>query len=140
MGTLVMRSATSWRGTPFFPGEQPLKREARLLDEQNANEGLAARVNGFAEYFVRVLGSVYDTLHAGNVLRARGKVIACFYFGDRPSLSDAEVEALRLRCPVVRYEGNMVLIVRRDEARWWTREMGVESANEVFVDLVKQGY
>lgn len=140
MGTLVMRPVASWRWTPCFPGEQPLKREARLLDEQNADEGLAARVNGFAEYFVRGLGSVYDTLRAGNVLRARDRVIACFYFGDAPSLSGAEIKALRLPRNGVSYEENMLMIVRSDDARWWTREMGVESANAVFMDLVKQGY
>jgi hypothetical protein len=125
-----------------FPGERPIMREARLLDERDTREGPAtdAHVAGFAEYLVMVVGSVYRTLRAGSVLRERGKVIACFYFGDAPSLSDAEVNALRLRTPAIRYEGNMLMIAQRDEARRWTRELGVLCADDVFADLMEQGY
>ena len=68
-----------------------------------------------------------------------GAVIACFYFGDAPSLSDAEVRALRIPRGAL-YEGNMVMISQRDEARLWTREMGVGWADAVFADLLEQGY
>lgn len=125
-----------------FPGERQTMRGARLLDERDAHEGPAtdAHLAGFADYFARVLGGVYETLRAGSVLCEQGKVTACFYFGDAPSLSDAAVRAMRLRAPAIRYEGNMLLIVQRDEARRWTREMGVMAADEVFADLVRQGY
>mgnify|MGYP003491002904 FL=1 len=125
-----------------FPGERPTMREARLLDEHDSREGPAtdAHLAGFADYFVRVLGSVYTNLRAGNVLRERDKVTACFYFGKAPGLSAAEIRALNVPGGSVLYEGNMALIAQRDEARRWTREWGVSWADAVFADLVRQGY
>ncbi len=140
MATLVQdRHPLSLRDR--FPGERPIMREARLLDEQDSRDGPATygHMAGFCVYFVRVLGSVYTNLRAGNAIHGRGVVIACFYFGDAPSLSEAEVRALR-KPPGAFYEGNMVMISQRDEARRWTREMGVGWADAVFADLVRQGY
>lgn len=141
MATLVQnRHPMSLRDR--FPGERPTMREARLLDEHDTREGPATygHLAGFAVYFVRVLGSVYRNLRAGSAICERGKVTACFYFGDAPSLSESEIRALRVPQGTVYYEGNMVLIAQRDEARRWTREWGVSWADAVFADLVRQGY
>ena len=142
MGSLIHQDGDHRRRAAEFPGERPIMREARALDERDTREGPAtgAHLGGFAVYFVRVLGSVYETLRTGRVIRERGKVTVCFYFGDAPGLSDAEVKALRIPPNTFRYEGNMLMIVRPDEARWWTRELGVLCADEVFADLVEQGY
>lgn len=144
MGSLI-QDGNSWSRVvrlAEFPGERPTMREACLLDEQDTREGPAtdAHLTGFSEYLMRVVNSVYKTLRAGSVIRERGRVTACFYFGDAPSMSDAEVMAMRIPVNVRHYQGNMLMVVRRDEARWWTREMGVMMADAVFADLVKQGY
>ena len=143
MSTLVTTPRRTW--TTDFPGERPTLREARLLDEQDAHEGPAtdADVARYADFFVRVLGSVYKNTRFAQTIRCRGKVCAVFCFGEAPDVSEAKIRARWGRRPPPNggfYEGNTLAITAPDNARQWTREIGVLDADVIFSDLVRQGF
>ena len=144
MGSLVAPPRDRWARVDF-PGERLTLREARLLDERDTRDGPAtgAHLAGYITFFVRCVGSIYKNTRAGTTIRARGKVCLVFYFGDAPSLSEADIRARwgkgRPRNGRF-YEGNVLTVVCWDEARQWTREIAVLDADVVFSDLLQMGF
>jgi hypothetical protein len=118
----------------------------------------AADINALRKYssiFVRMLGSVYDNLHAGNPVFLDGLTCQPFYFGDRSELSwldkDGEVELRKLvyhenheHLQTIRvfrlYSENTMLIVKPDRLRYWISSTAIRDADETLIDLRRQGY
>lgn len=110
----------------------------------------------FGDAFCRVLGSVYRGLHRAEPVTWPGAICYPFYFGDAPShhfepgtMDAARVEALlvakvgtTMRCQrIVRlFAGNMLLLVKPPQLRYWLRSIAVRDADEVFAELQGQGY
>lgn len=116
-------------------------------DEKNLRE--------YSGMFVRMLGSVYDNLQAGEPIFLNGLTCQPFYFGDHPEVSwldrDSEDALLKLvyyenndQLRTVRvfrvYSENVMLIVKPDRLRYWIRSTAIRDADETLVDLQKQGY
>lgn len=128
-----------------------LGQNAKLL--QNAADIKALR--RYSNIFVRMLGSVYDNLRAGNPVFLDGLTCQPFYFGDRSALSwldeDAEVELRKLvyyenheHLRTIRvfrlYSENTMLIVKPDRLRYWISSTAIRDADETLIDLRQQGY
>jgi hypothetical protein len=110
----------------------------------------------FGDYFCRVLGSVYPTLHAAKPVRMTRGICYPFYFGEAPSehvgSDDAEpvdLDALldtaigsSLRCQrILRvFQGNMLFLVKPARLRYWLRSIAIRDADEMFIDLKNRGY
>lgn len=106
----------------------------------------AAQLEQFGDFFCAVLGSVYSTLK-------RDKPIT---FDDKPSVnideSNAGVLRLKsllntnvgssLRCQRIlrMFHGNMLLLVKPPQLRYWLRSIAIRDADELFVELHGQGY
>lgn len=110
----------------------------------------------FGAWFVNVLGSVYPTLRAASPIWLSEAICYPFHFGDAPSedLSNPALRAVRLeailrvqvgeslRCQrVLRvFYGNMILLVKPAQLRYWLRSIAVRDADELFVHLQDAGY
>ena len=109
----------------------------------------------YANMFVKMLGSVYDNLRAGEPKFLNGLTCQPFYFGDQPEVSwldeDSEDELLKLiyyenseTLRTVRvfrvYSENVILVVKPDRLRYWIRSTAIRDADETLVDLQHQGY
>jgi len=110
----------------------------------------------FGDFFCRVLGSVYGSLRAAEPVVLREGICYPFYFGEAPSRSlepgaagAASLEKLlsttvgsNLRCQrILRvFSGNMLLLVKPAQLRYWLRSIAVRDADEVFAELRGRGY
>lgn len=110
----------------------------------------------FREVFCKVLGSVYKTLRSLPPVHVAGGICAPFYFGEAPSHriepgaeGETKLEELltaqvgsSLRCQrVLRvFTGNMLLLVKPPQLRYWLRSIAVRDADELFAELQEQGY
>jgi hypothetical protein len=110
----------------------------------------------FGDFFCQVLGSVYTSLRAASPVRLEGGICFPFYFGDAPSepIEAGQAGALKvssllaanvspsLRCQrILRFfHGNMLLLLKPAQLRYWLRSIAVRDADEIFVELQEQGY
>jgi hypothetical protein len=117
-----------------------------------SNEELAQ----FGDLFLQVLGSVYTSLKAADPVRLDGGICYPFYFGDAPSesLEAGPAAAVKLssllaakvspslRCQrILRFfHGNMLLLLKPAQLRYWLRSIAVRDADEMFVELQEQGH
>jgi hypothetical protein len=114
------------------------------------------QLHQFGDLFCKVLGSVYQSLKSAEPVPLKGGICYPFYFGDEPSepletgdLGAAKLEALltqkvgsSLRCQrVLRvFHGNMLLLVKPPQLRYWLRSIAVRDADELFAELQELGY
>lgn len=110
----------------------------------------------FGDFFCQVLGSVYTSLRAAPPVRLEGGICYPFYFGDAPSesieasragalkvanLLDVNVSpSLRSQRILRFFHGNMLLLLKPPQLRYWLRSIAVRDADEIFVELQQQGY
>lgn len=110
----------------------------------------------FGDFFCQVLGSVYTSLRAAPPVRMEGGICYPFYFGDAPSepidagqagalkvanLLDVNVSpSLRSQRILRFFHGNMLLLLKPAQLRYWLRSIAVRDADEIFVELQQQGY
>lgn len=110
----------------------------------------------FGGMFREILGSVYPSLKAAEPVRLPGAICYPFYFGDAPSdtLADDSEGELKLeglltaqlgeslRCQrILRvFHGNMILLVKPAQLRYWLRSIAARDADELFVHLQGAGY
>jgi len=109
----------------------------------------------YSKMFIKMLGSVYNNLSAGDPIFLNGLICQPFYFGDRPEVSwlnagaEGELEELiyyknheYLRTVRVfrLYTENVMLIVKPDRLRYWIRSTAIRDADETLIDLSEQGY
>jgi hypothetical protein len=113
-------------------------------------------LHGYAETFVKMLGSVYTNIQTGDPVLLNGLACQPFYFGERPDLSwlnreDAEPNLRDLiylkhhdHLQTIRvfrfYSDNIMLMVKPDRLRYWIRSTAIRDADETLVDLREQGY
>lgn len=112
-------------------------------------------VCGYSNMFIRMLGSIYGNLKAGDPIFFNKLICQPFYFGDSAKLEwisrSAESQLTRLvyykkhdhlrTVRVVRfYDKNVILIVKPDRLRYWIRSTAIRDADETLVDLYNQGY
>jgi hypothetical protein len=116
----------------------------------------AEQLDQFGEFFCSVLGSVYPTIKRGAHIAFANGICYPFYFGEKPSevLDQSMAAALRidnllstnvgssLRCQrILRvFHGNMLLIVKPPQLRYWLRSIAVRDADDVFAELRERGY
>lgn len=125
--------------------QRPSVQDARALDDAESYDGVVtdSHLKGYAEFFIRVLGSIYKNIQVGTPIRYSGQVCCPFFFGDGPGLSDdairqyVEKEGTRA---THHYMGNMLLVVREDEDIMWTHESGIRDADDALRHLIEQGY
>ncbi|MBW2644690.1 MAG: N-6 DNA methylase [Deltaproteobacteria bacterium] len=119
---------------------------------------IAADINDLREYssvFIRMLGSVYDNLHAADPVFLNGLTCQPFYFGERPNLNwlaehpESELrkliysenhEDLRTVRLLRLYVENVLLLVKPDRLRYWIRSTAIRDADETLLDLRRWGY
>jgi hypothetical protein len=122
-----------------------------LRNRANAND-----LQSYADFYRRMLGTVYTNLKAGEAIPLNGLICQPFYFGARPTvawLEDAECQAhleglvyaqhqesLRTVRMVRFYDENVVFIVKPDRLRYWIRSTAIRDADETLVDLRQQGW
>lgn len=109
----------------------------------------------YSNLFVRMLGSVYSNLHAGDPVFLDGLTCQPFYFGEQPELSwlleatgdlrsliydDKSQEYLRTIRVLRFYEKNVLLLIKPDRLRYWIRSTAIRDADETLLDLRSQGY
>jgi hypothetical protein len=110
----------------------------------------------FGDYFCQVLGSVYTNLRAAPPVRMEGGICYPFYFGDAPSepIDAGQAGALKVAnllkvnvSPGLRgqrilrfFHGNMLLLLKPAQLRYWLRSIAVRDADDIFVELQQQGY
>jgi hypothetical protein len=116
----------------------------------------AEELKQFGEVFCQVLGSIYQSLQASEPVSLPGGICYPFYFGETPSdrfeagrkgevkldkLLQANVSP-SLRCQrILRvFTGNMLLLVKPAQLRYWLRSIAVRDADEVFAELQTRGY
>ena len=125
--------------------------DASILEVPNAEH-----LDQFGEFFCLVLGSVYPTLARGTPIMLANAICYPFYFGAKPSeaIDESEAGALRidnilsttvgssLRCQrILRvFCGNMLLVVKPPQLRYWLRSIAVRDADEIFAELRERGY
>lgn len=110
----------------------------------------------FGKFFCAVLGSVYPNLRRENPISFSNGICYPFYFGDSPSESIDDTKGgvrrldkllttnvgASLRCQrILRvFSGNMLLLIKPPQLRYWLRSIAVRDADELFVELQEQGY
>lgn len=115
-----------------------------------------AELRRYCDFFCRVLGSVYRSLRAAEPLRFSGGICCPFYFGEAPSerFQPGHAGALQLdrlltttvsptlRCQrILRvFHGNMLLLVKPAQLRYWLRSIAIRDADEMFAELHQRGY
>jgi len=136
---------------------------AHVADFKRKGEGALVRrpplpkeLQQFGDFFCHVLGSVYQSLRAAEPVSLPGVICYPFYFGETPSV---RFEASRtgkvkldkllqanvspsLRCQrILRvFTGNMLLLVKPAQLRYWLRSIAVRDADELFAELQARGY
>lgn len=109
----------------------------------------------YASLFCKMLGTVYDDLHAEPPVFLDGLVCQAFYFGSKPAtslVSSGQGEALRdliyrknsesiRTVRMVRfYTDNVMLIIKPDRLRFWIKSTAIRDADETIIALREQGY
>lgn len=110
----------------------------------------------YSNMFLRMLGSVYDNLDKSSPVFFNGLICQPFYFGNRPNLSwliddttnelqeliynDETHKHLRTIRVLRFYSENVLLLVKPDRLRYWTRSTAIRDADETLIDLRQQGY
>lgn len=114
-------------------------------------------VHTYAEQFVSLLSTIYDTAHAGDPIDLPTAYCCPFYFGKHPTTVEfgnendlcEYLDALllhqrgtRLRvCRVTRlFDGNCLFFLKPKPLRFWLRSIAVRDADETFAELRRQGY
>lgn len=126
-------------------------KDARIQQPPNQ-----AELAQFGDFFCQVLGSVYRSLQAAEPIQFGLGICYPFYFGDAPSerFEPGDAGALKLsnlltltmsqslRCQrILRvFHGNMLLLVKPAQLRYWLRSIAVRDADEMFVELQEQGH
>jgi len=125
--------------------------KSKLLREEADKKDL----NRYSDIFIKMLGSIYDNLKAGEPKFLNGLICQPFYFGDSPELSwlnnNAEEELKKIiyskihaHLRTVRllrfYDKNVLLIIKPDRLRYWIRSTAIRDADETLADLYNQGY
>lgn len=114
------------------------------------------KMEEYSEIFIKMLGSVYDNLHAAKPIFLNGLICQPFYFGKCPNLEwiakQNEEELQKLihdddSYPAVRtirvlryYSENVLLLVKPDRLRYWIPSIAIRDADETLIDLYHQGY
>lgn len=127
-------------------GEEATARQAPSDDQLQA----------FGELFCLVLGSVYPSLRADQPVKLPGGICYPFYFGESPSLrvepgeaGETELDELlsasvgsSMRCQrILRvFHGNVILLVKPAQLRYWLRSIAIRDADELFVELQARGH
>jgi len=128
-----------------------LGQNSRLLKKVAQNKDLRE----YSDMFLRMLGSIYNNLKAGNPIFLNSLICQPFYFGDSPELEwidkDTEPELTKLiyyeehaHMRTVRvchfYKKNVILIVKPNRLRYWIRSTAIWDADKTLTDLYHQGY
>jgi methylase of polypeptide subunit release factors len=116
----------------------------------------AGDLAAFSEIFTKLVGSVYETIRAGDPLHTGNLICQPFFFGAAPDLAwlsrpdavDVLRELVFSQCSgelrtvrVVRhYAHNVFLIIKPDRLRYWLRSVAIRDADETIADLYTQGY
>lgn len=128
-----------------------LGQESELLHNNAGKEDICR----YSKMFIKMLGSIYDSLKSSSPIFLNGLICQPFYFGDKPELSwlnrDAEKKIKKLiyskhydslrTVRVVRfYDKNVLLIIKPDRLRYWIRSTAIQDADETLDYLCRQGY
>jgi hypothetical protein len=112
-------------------------------------------IEKYSNMFCRMLGSVYDNLHASNPIFLDGLTCQPFYFGDRPNLSWVDQNKGDELKKLVYYDNydclrtvrvvrvcidNVLLIIKPDRLRYWIPSTAIRDADETLVYLHQEGY
>lgn len=112
-------------------------------------------IQEYSDMFIRMLGSVYDDLHASTPIFLNGLICQPFYFGIQPKLTwlnEQSEDVLRKLIYHQNYESlrtvrllrlnaeNVLLIIKPDRLRYWIRSTAIQDADETLIDLRRQGY
>lgn len=111
----------------------------------------------FAQYYLRILNSVYNTYKASRPIETENHIIYPFYWGTRPDtidnipnleihlnqlLQNTNYPQANLRfIRVMRiYDDNVIYLIKPKQLRYWLRSVAIRDADETFAYLVKQEY
>ncbi|HBG26747.1 MAG: hypothetical protein A2Y10_00785 [Planctomycetes bacterium GWF2_41_51] len=109
----------------------------------------------YSDMFIKMLGSIYNNLKAGDPVFLNSLICQPFYFGERPEFSwlndNAEEELKKIiynenhahlrTVRLLRFYGkNVLLIIKPDRLRYWIRSTAIKDADETLKDLYQQGY
>lgn len=108
----------------------------------------------YASTFVRLLGSIYSQLRAGNRGHCSGLAYQAFTFGERSHLDWPDDWAEKLKevvfqehgaaiqtAKVIRfYAKNTIVIIKPDRMRHWLPSTAIRDADETLVELKEQGF
>jgi hypothetical protein len=115
------------------------------------------QLNQFAEYFLKVLNSVYKTYKAAEPIQTSSNIIFPFYWGSKskiPKKANKEFEKhlnqllqkdfpeanLRFIRIIRLYDENVIYLIKPKQLRYWLRSVAVRDADETFAYLVNQEY
>ena len=110
----------------------------------------------FGDVYCRLLNAVYERFRPVASVRSGGFACCTFCHGDAPDVALPAAEELLpfverlargntsgpmvptriMRC----YSGNVVLMVKPDQKRFWLRSIAMRDADETLADLLEQGY
>ena len=111
----------------------------------------------FAEYYLKILNSVYKTYKASAPIITNNHIIFPFYWGNKPEtignitelekylnqlLLDNHYPSANLRfIRIMRiYDDNVIYLIKPKQLRYWLRSVAIRDADETFAYLVKQEY
>ena len=110
----------------------------------------------YSDMYVRMLGSVYGNLQAGESISLDGLICQPFIFGKDSDLSwflegttgdlrkliysDDKHACLRTIRVLRFYSHNVLLLVKPDRLRYWIRSTAIRDADDTLIDLRRQGY
>ena len=112
-------------------------------------------IEAYSTLLVRMLGSIYSNLKAGEPVFLNGLIAQPFFFGTKPEVSwlgkgseealqrlvyDNSRESLRLVRVVRFYDENVILIVKPDRLRYWIQSTAIRDADDTLADLRQQGW
>lgn len=136
----------------MYAAEFKRKGDAALIHRRPLPE----EMKQFGDFFCQVLGSIYQNLQAAEPASFSGGICYPFYFGEKPSesfeagrIGEVKLDKLlqinvspSLRCQrILRvFSGNMLLLVKPAQLRYWLRSIAVRDADEVFAELQARGY
>lgn len=114
------------------------------------------KMRAYSDMFIRMLGSVYENLHAAEPVFLNGLICQPFYFGERPNLKwvaeqneeelqrlihdDNSYASLRTIRILRYYSENVLLLVKPDRLRYWIPSTAIRDADETLIDLRQQGH
>ena len=129
-----------------------LGQESSLL----AKAAESADLSAYAEMFVQMLGSIYETLHAAAPFFLGGLICQPFFFGESSDLSwvteqseetlraliydDEQQRPLRTVRVLRYYADNVLLLIKPDRLRYWIRSTAIRDADDTLTDLYRWGY